>query len=154
MYFGKTRRVCVCVGGWVLSGHNFRTLQLRWKKLLSQIFDWVCLGKFWAQRGALALKSLLTLNRGTITSNFDSNEPHLKFINHPFHKILICPQGVTYNPCPRALGGLINPGYIVMFFRLFWTKWQSHYFNQMCLVKTGVVKGGTSCRPSLFTLKR
>ena len=28
---------------------------------------------------------------------------------HPFHKSHLCPQGITYNACPRALGGLCQP---------------------------------------------
>ena len=55
-----------CGGGDVnLPRHNFRTLQLRWTKCLSQNFNWMCLGKLWArEEGLVALQSLSTIEKG------------------------------------------------------------------------------------------
>jgi hypothetical protein len=41
---------------------------------------------------------------GTSPLKFQSNKPFLKFHN-AFYKNLICPQGITYNPCPERCGG-------------------------------------------------
>ena len=50
---------------------------------MSQNFDWMFgLGNDGLGRGEVlvALQSLLTLEKGTIASNFQSNEPRVKFI--------------------------------------------------------------------------
>ena len=58
--------------------------------------------------GALfALQSLSTIKKGTSPFNFQSNEPFWSFYDNAFNKNLICPQGITYNPCTEGSEGVI-----------------------------------------------
>ena len=43
-------------------------------------FYWMCLGKWWAWEGVVALQSLLTIKKGTNPFNFQSNELFLKLL--------------------------------------------------------------------------
>ena len=62
-----------------------------------------------------------------------SNEmsPLWSFCNHPFHKNVICPKGITYNTCPDAPGGFVDPGVCYLIFELCLTKWPSQNFHRI-----------------------
>ena len=47
----------------------------------------------------------LNLKKGTRMYNYQSSEPLRSLYDHPFYKNLICPQGITCNPCPDDGGG-------------------------------------------------
>ena len=57
--------------------------------------------------GLVAFKSLSTIKKGTSPYNFQSNEPFLSFYVNAFYKHLICPQGISYNPCPEGFKGFV-----------------------------------------------
>ena len=50
----------------------------------------------------------LNLKKGTRTSDYQSNKPPPppEVYSHPFYMYLICPQEITYNPCPEGSAGL------------------------------------------------
>ena len=67
---------------------------------LKSLFGCLFLGNDGRGGGLIALKSLLTFKKCTITSNFKSNEPHLnnyttthsvKFLNAPGHNLQSLP---------------------------------------------------------------
>ena len=60
--------------------HNFRTYQYLWTKLLLKLWIGWFWGKYGRGRGFVALKSFLTIKKGTSPFNFQSNELFLKFL--------------------------------------------------------------------------
>ena len=54
----------------------------------------------------VAFQSLSTIKKGTSPLYFRLNECFLKFYDNALYKNLICPQGITYSPCPEGCGGL------------------------------------------------
>ena len=148
--------------------------QLRWTKLLSQNFDWMCLGDLWACGGLVALQSLLTIKKGARTLNFQSNEPLLKFLRRPLSyevpyskgkKIInstLCqyrsymPSGHTLKPLPRGLWGSV-------FLKNVFSIWKSTMLNKMAIWKfwldvfgemMGVGGRGLVALQSLSTIKK
>jgi hypothetical protein len=59
-------------------------------------------------------RSLWLLKKGTITSDFQSNEPPLKLIQNHSHKNVVCPLGITQKPFTKGCrgwgwGGVFHP---------------------------------------------
>ena len=85
----------------------------------------------WGKRGLwelVALRSLLTLKKGTRNSNLQSNEPSPKFILPSVpKKNLLCPQGTIYNTCPQVLLGCAIPCVFFIVFSVYFE--QNNYIN-------------------------
>ena len=73
-----------------------------------KIFYQMCFGE-WYALGGLLLSIMLDSWKGTRTIHFQSNEPLIKFHDHPFYKNLTCPWCITYNPYLRLLEILSTP---------------------------------------------
>jgi hypothetical protein len=120
------------------------------------IFNWMAVSKFlldlFGEKGAWAGGggSFPTISFGfkKLNKNFQflikwalwNFYEHLINKNHLFHK------GITYNACPRALGGFIFPGVFVIRFL--------NYFKKMVLLyefeEKRVWGGGARCPPISF----
>ena len=61
-------------------------------------------GRDWLLSKQLRLLITLTLKRANRTSDYKPNA----YTSSISKKIVICPKGITYNPCPETSGGGVS----------------------------------------------
>ena len=111
----------------------------------------ICLGKWWAWKGCfLPSNHFRLLKRALAISISNQMSPFWSFYDNTFYKNIICPQGITYNPCPEGCGRVSSSKtYFLPENHLRWAKWLSQNCDWMCLGEWWAW-GGASCPPITF----